>query len=425
MSNLRVDGVRSKWFIVGDRDSYLLSNGQLKTWGPLLKSLGQEKANELVYFSSRELAEEFLSSYLKRESIMNDELAKWNFKMFTGGTYNNHWYAYKGLGQGNDNYLFNDGTACPFKDKINAFDSCVLASSEEEAKEAVKKYILSQNVTQETKVQSGMNFIKSNDERYSGVFEGRAFVVNPDHSNYRAIVECFQKKDYTDFWALCNPAKAVEKYIGTNVVVEGGVVVYRGEEVKNAVVDKIFEFMKDSLPVEPLVKFLENLLANPSMASRNELYDFLEHNGFPLTEDGCFLAYKGLRENYLDIHSGKFSNTIGSVIEMERHDVDDDRRVACSYGFHVGTYEYANGFQKGKLVMVKVNPRDVVSVPHDCSCQKCRVCKYEVIQDCEVQFDCPLVSQNESGVYKEYEPIDDNCCDECGRDYNSCSCETF
>jgi hypothetical protein len=46
----------------------------------------------------------------------------------------------------------------------------------------------------------------------------------------------------------------------------------------------------------------------------------------------------------------------------------------------VGSEEYATSFGQ-RTVIVKVNPRDVVSVPLDCDCQKMRVCEYEVTAD--------------------------------------------
>ena len=94
----------------------------------------------------------------------------------------------------------------------------------------------------------------------------------------------------------------------------------------------------------------------------------------PLTPDGNFLAYKGVREDYTDWHSGKFSNKVGDVNEMTRNNVCDDANVGCSDGFHAGSYEYAKGYAHngGNLMIVEIDPSDVVSVPHDCDCQKLR-----------------------------------------------------
>jgi hypothetical protein len=55
---------------------------------------------------------------------------------------------------------------------------------------------------------------------------------------------------------------------------------------------------------------------------------------------------------------------------------------------HVGSLEYVRGFACGygteggdRIVIVKVNPADVVSVPYDCQNQKVRTCKYEVLRE--------------------------------------------
>jgi len=66
---------------------------------------------------------------------------------------------------------------------------------------------------------------------------------------------------------------------------------------------------------------------------------------------------------------------------MSRHDVDDDRSKTCSYGFHAAAYEYARGFMSGddKMVAVKIDPANVVSVPSDYGNQKLRCTRYEVM----------------------------------------------
>ncbi|GAG22381.1 unnamed protein product, partial [marine sediment metagenome] len=81
--------------------------------------------------------------------------------------------------------------------------------------------------------------------------------------------------------------------------------------------------------------------------------------------------------------SGKFKNTPGSHHRMRRNKVDDDRTKLCSFGFHVGTAGYARGFYRGtsRLVLVKFNPRDAVSVYSDISANKIRVCEYEVVSE--------------------------------------------
>ncbi len=109
--------------------------------------------------------------------------------------------------------------------------------------------------------------------------------------------------------------------------------------------------------------------------------------GIPITADGCFLAYKGVRADYKDVHSGIFDNSPGQSHEMDRAAVSDDPNYHCHFGFHVGSESYAKGFGP-KVVICKVDPEYVVCVPNDYECQKMRVCKYSVIGN----YGCQLPS---------------------------------
>jgi hypothetical protein len=122
------------------------------------------------------------------------------------------------------------------------------------------------------------------------------------------------------------------------------------------------------------------------------LYTFLEHRALPITDNGNFLAYKAVREDYTDKYTGKFLNTIDAVLEMPRNKVDDDKNVGCSYGFHAGTVEYAKDFmgREGHLMIVEINPADVVSIPTDCQFQKLRTSKYKVVGEYEIDLTDPL-----------------------------------
>jgi hypothetical protein len=142
--------------------------------------------------------------------------------------------------------------------------------------------------------------------------------------------------------------------------------------------------MRDGLPHEPLLNFFKNLMENPSKRAVDELYDFLEAGELPITEDGCFLAFKNVRSNYLDIHSGKFDNSVGKVCEMPRNGVDEDKERTCSYGLHFCSIKYLPHFSDsdgGKTMIVKINPKDVVAIPADYNNTKGRTCRYEVVAE--------------------------------------------
>lgn len=99
--------------------------------------------------------------------------------------------------------------------------------------------------------------------------------------------------------------------------------------------------------------------------------------------------------------SGRIFNGVGETIEVVRRDVDDDRRNHCSHGLHVGSLDYARNFARGAVVVVKVNPKDVVSVPEDYSCQKCRVSSYTVVSVFEGEITAPAVDENSKPIENE------------------------
>jgi len=86
-----------------------------------------------------------------------------------------------------------------------------------------------------------------------------------------------------------------------------------------------------------------------------------------------------VKQDFWDKHTGRtFQYMPGKIIEMPREQVCADRHQACAAGIHVGTLSYAKGFST-IVILLKVNPRDAVSVPiHET--QKLRVCRCEVVR---------------------------------------------
>lgn len=219
--------------------------------------------------------------------------------------------------------------------------------------------------------------------------DGSCKTISARSPHFKGLVDAIkQNKSEAEVKSLFSLAEAVKTFSLGSVTIEGNDVKFKGEVIKNSVADRILKFMSAGLPWQPLAKFLENLMANPSRRAVEYLYNFLEYENLAITEDGHFLAYKAVRNNYLDKHSGKFLNLPGTVLSMERNQVCDDPDLGCSYGFHVGSLEYVRDFACGygseggdRILIVKVNPADVVSVPHDCAYQKVRTAKYLVVSE--------------------------------------------
>lgn len=209
------------------------------------------------------------------------------------------------------------------------------------------------------------------------------FTMTRDHKLFEELKDAAEFKDIEAVIDIIHMANKVKEYTQGKIDIVDGELFYNGEAVHGALTDRILALMGDDEDAEYLIKFLENLMLNPSYSSREQLYLFLEAAGdMPITEDGRFIAYKWVREDYKDVHSGKFDNSVGQVISMDRSKVDDDRTRTCSAGLHVCSRGY--GKFGPRLMLVAVNPRDVVSVPTDYENAKMRVCEYEVIQEIPV-----------------------------------------
>jgi hypothetical protein len=171
---------------------------------------------------------------------------------------------------------------------------------------------------------------------------------------------------------------------GLRIEVRDGTVYYMGQEVHNALTNKLLGLMDEGFDAGPWVKFLDNLMSNPSYRSRQCLYEFLEHFNAPITEDGKFIAFKRVGQDFKDLHSRTYDNSVGKVIKMDRHMVDDDPQHTCSAGLHVCADEYLKGYANNansRTLVVEVNPADVVAVPYDYNFSKMRVCQYKVLQE--------------------------------------------
>ena len=148
---------------------------------------------------------------------------------------------------------------------------------------------------------------------------------------------------------------------------------------------RLIQMYQEGFSIEPMINFMENLMQNPSKRAVTELYGFLEKGALPITPDGSFLAYKKVREDYKDCHTGSMDNSVGQIVEMERNQVDDDKDRTCSTGLHFCSQSYLNHFGGDRTVILKINPRDVVSIPSDYNDAKGRACRYEVIGELGVK----------------------------------------
>lgn len=229
-------------------------------------------------------------------------------------------------------------------------------------------------------------------------WEGKPYSLRKDHPNFQNAKNAILEGDYESLGDFVDIQKAVEDFVEGDIEVRNEVVYYKTHRLHGVVVDKLLEMlragMKDSAP---LVNFITRLQSNPSANSVNELYSFLSYKSLPTTPEGKVLGYKGVKGDFYSstgnadtiVVQGEVNdqhqilNEVGATIEVARRCVDDNKDNHCSYGLHVGSYDYANQWagEDGRLLVVEFDPEDAVSVPTDCDFQKLRVSKYKVVSD--------------------------------------------
>lgn len=225
-------------------------------------------------------------------------------------------------------------------------------------------------------------------------------------------------------------AKKFDKLSERISVAYGGVYL-DGDAVDSAITDQIVAFLNAGVEDwRPLVKFMDKVQANPNEHSRDQLYNWMRADStLTITADGNIIGYKGVNGNLTSVRggpgivngqetNGHLDNSVGNVIEMARSKVQHDPSQGCSVGLHVGTYDYAVSWAQGAVLKVLVDPRDVVSVPTDCSAQKMRVCRYTVLDAITVRCTAPIDDYDEDEFPEDDEPE----CPECDDGADDCNC---
>lgn len=248
--------------------------------------------------------------------------------------------------------------------------------------------------------------------------DGSPVVATPNQPGFAQAVALVQAGKYEQAVEALRPAQVVEsawarwkdkvldrgaERLATDVKIDRrGIVTIDGEQAPSAISKTILRYYREGSKEDflPLVRFLQNINANPNAHSREQLYGWLEHQSFTITQDGCFIGYKSVTKD----SSGRFVSTtrsrdgdnvvangtpvpsgepvpyaIGSRVSMPREVVNHNPSVGCSTGLHVGTWGYADSFTGGWVLSVKVNPANVASVPTECNAEKVRVSELDVI----------------------------------------------
>lgn len=269
-------------------------------------------------------------------------------------------------------------------------------------------------------------FSESDEVNLTAFINGQMYSATSGHGQFDRIQEMCQAGDESvvDLFDISNAVQERFRRLSERVTISNGTIYLDGEAVNNALTEQVVRFINQGVDdFKPLVLFFEKVQNNPNPHSREQLYRWLQDKNFTINQDGNIVAYKGVKKvsaehQYESIasgtaivdgvtHTGTIPNPVGAVVEMPRGDVQHDPSIGCHTGLHAANWDYAKSWSRGAVLTVEINPRDVVSVPTDCSDQKMRVCRYTVIEAVENELDTPYLQTVDTPDVDEYDGEDE------------------
>lgn len=251
--------------------------------------------------------------------------------------------------------------------------------------------------------------------------KGKPHSLVRDHASYAKARELLQAPgdhDVDHLLALVDVRQALLRESQGRIVFDGDDIIFQGKPLHNVWVDKILDFRDAREDFSPIWNALDRLVHNPTPAAIERLPVFLERTKLGFLPDGRFIAFKGVQSDYCSAHASpdgtRFTHQIGDKPRMPREQVDADPNQTCSTGLHVGAPGYVRQHYSGgtyALVLVAVDPVDVVAVPTDYNGEKMRVCGYEVIDHLDQDYSDELLGKlrtTVTGYAPQPSPVEDD-----------------
>lgn len=276
--------------------------------------------------------------------------------------------------------------------------------------------------------------------------DGNQHQISQDHPNFGTIKGKLASRDYSGLTDLLDIHGSVRKWLAINprFSLTDDLLALDGVAFSDAVSQKVLRMMNAGNDPQALLNFLVKVRLNPSSVAQKELLLFCAANNFMIHADGDILAYKSVTQDYLDIHSqsvfykpaalmdadeaakylrgesglGREKNVSVrvengvTIVSMPRYAVDDRREYTCSHGLHFAAHGYAQSFGGSgcKMLVIKVNPADVVSIPSDYNNEKGRTARFAVVAEIPNTSKLP---EREVYTDSDWDLSDDDDCDDC------------
>lgn len=221
------------------------------------------------------------------------------------------------------------------------------------------------------------------------------FTYYRDNENFDAIKEivldvvktsvCTQDQ-FLQLKALSSLKEKLINWGAGYVTVVNSQIYYKNELIDDVLSKFILYLVKNNdQDLQYWCNFLDTIQNCSSSHVYDRLFLFISKNDLAISKDGrSIYAWKVIGSNYKDKYTNTIDNSIGQYVSMPRNKVTIDNNISCSSGLHVASFDYLRSCYAAtgdRLVIVKVNIEDIVSIPNDYEGSKIRVSAYSVVEE--------------------------------------------
>lgn len=231
-----------------------------------------------------------------------------------------------------------------------------------------------------------LNFLIT-DQSISIVVDNESYSFSSSYPDFRDLSVACSEQDEDTVKSLIRKFTETLSFLDGKVFSRAGIMYIKTNDGDKSIDSRLHSRISDlhasgnKDDIDGIINLTNKLYKNPNVDSIDDMFRFLAHNSLPITKEGNFIAYKLVREDYKDIYTGTFDNSVGSEPSMPREMCEYDRSVTCSRGLHFCSKEYLPyyGDSNSRIMVLEIDPSDVVSIPIDYNNAKGRACRYKII----------------------------------------------
>lgn len=223
----------------------------------------------------------------------------------------------------------------------------------------------------------------------------QTFTYYNHHKNFSEVKEIASQivktsscteKQFSDLKSFSSIKEKLITWGNGHISVSNNQIYYKDELIDNVLSKFILHLIdKKDKTLQYWCNFLDTIQNCSSSHVYDRLFLFISKNDLSISKDGkSIYAWKVIGSNYKDKYTNTIDNSVGQYVSMPRNRVTIDNNITCSSGLHVASLDYLRSCYANsgdRLVIVKVNIEDIVSVPNDYEGSKIRVSAYTVVAE--------------------------------------------